>query len=507
MHIGIYNRYWNTRGGGERYIGTLAETLLRDHQVTLISEADLDINRLSSDLNLDLSKAERSIWPQIPYINYKILTREYDLFINSTYFSRLPSQAKHSAYLAFFPQPAPNMSSYLFERLALPTISFLTKYRLVAISQNASYTGTDVILNASPDSKICVQPRRASNRLIVFGSGISTDSLQSIDTDLPASTRFQISDRGITVIADRQLDRPFMLKLSHKHDISFMTLPPYHKSRCIKALRHYADSAHCRAWSRSFLNTYDTIIAISEYTANWIQKRWCRDSFLLPPPIKKRVAPSVDNKSKVILSVGRFFAGNHNKKHLDMIAAFRSMCDDKLLPCDWELHLVGRVHHETDNHRKYFNTVCAACEGYPIKLITEATNERVNKEYKQAAIFWHAAGLNEHDTRNPERFEHFGMSTCEAMSAGCIPVVIAKAGQLETVEHEQSGFLFETEKELIMHTLRVIKLYGTERHQELMTRCERAASAYDRNAFDKRVDLFMKSFDIPKKEALNALAE
>ena len=43
------------------------------------------------------------------------------------------------------------------------------------------------------------------------------------------------------------------------------------------------------------------------------------------------------------------------------------------------------------------------------------------------------------------------------MAAGCVPVVIAKAGQLETVEQGKSGFLWNTLPELERYTLQIAR--------------------------------------------------
>jgi len=52
--------------------------------------------------------------------------------------------------------------------------------------------------------------------------------------------------------------------------------------------------------------------------------------------------------------------------------------------------------------------------------------------------------------------EHFGISTAEAMAAGCVPVVINKGGQPEIVEHGVNGFVWETLDELRNYTTRLI---------------------------------------------------
>jgi glycosyltransferase involved in cell wall biosynthesis len=72
--------------------------------------------------------------------------------------------------------------------------------------------------------------------------------------------------------------------------------------------------------------------------------------------------------------------------------------------------------------------------------------------YERASIFWHAAGYGEDENLWPVYSEHFGISTVEAMAAGCVPVVIKKGGQREIVEHGVSGFLWETLDELMAYT-------------------------------------------------------
>jgi glycosyltransferase involved in cell wall biosynthesis len=85
-------------------------------------------------------------------------------------------------------------------------------------------------------------------------------------------------------------------------------------------------------------------------------------------------------------------------------------------------------------------------------LIANPPGHVVKDAYENAAVFWHAAGYGEDDRLHPERTEHFGMSTVEAMAAGCVPVVIRKGGQPEIVEHALSGFLWDTPDELVRYT-------------------------------------------------------
>jgi glycosyltransferase involved in cell wall biosynthesis len=76
--------------------------------------------------------------------------------------------------------------------------------------------------------------------------------------------------------------------------------------------------------------------------------------------------------------------------------------------------------------------------------------------YGRASIYWHAAGLGEDVERHPDRYEHFGITTVEAMSAGAVPVVIDAAGQVEIVQQGVSGYRFATLDGLVRHTEHLI---------------------------------------------------
>ena len=84
-------------------------------------------------------------------------------------------------------------------------------------------------------------------------------------------------------------------------------------------------------------------------------------------------------------------------------------------------------------------------------------NRVLRKYYQKAKIYWHASGIGEDLTKHPDRAEHFGITTVEAMSAGCVPVVYNAGGQKEIVEDGKSGYLFDTEEELVVRTNHLIQ--------------------------------------------------
>lgn len=49
------------------------------------------------------------------------------------------------------------------------------------------------------------------------------------------------------------------------------------------------------------------------------------------------------------------------------------------------------------------------------------------------------------------------MSTVEAMAAGCVPIVIGKAGQTEIITHGQNGFLWKRLDDLKHYSFKLIR--------------------------------------------------
>ena len=201
------------------------------------------------------------------------------------------------------------------------------------------------------------------------------------------------------------------------------------------------------------VDRYDALWTISRFTQQWVQAWWQRSSTLLYPPVDVAAFAPTAPKRNWILHVGRFFAGNHNKKHLTLIAAFRELVDHGLT--DWELHLAGGL-NTGQLHADYLHQVRIAAQGYPIMLHVDIAFAALAALYAQSTIYWHASGYGETELHAPEKFEHFGITTVEAMAAGCVPVVIGKGGQPEIVCHGQDGFLWQTLAELQGYTRQVI---------------------------------------------------
>lgn len=186
------------------------------------------------------------------------------------------------------------------------------------------------------------------------------------------------------------------------------------------------------------------VIVNSEFTKKIIDVEYGLKSVVLYPPVAPISCEST--KEKLILSVGRFEPSLNAKKQDSLIEAMRLFTQD--LP-DWRLALAGGSSSD-----EWLNTLKSKAVGLPIDFYPNASHDELCNLYGKSQIYWHAAGFGIDEHKNPELTEHFGISTVEAISARCIPIVIPYGGQREIVKSEDLHW--ETTQELITKTKQVI---------------------------------------------------
>lgn len=215
-----------------------------------------------------------------------------------------------------------------------------------------------------------------------------------------------------------------------------------------------------RGWKdRRFMAAYDAFLPNSTFTQGYLEQYWPgipRDKIhLLYPPI----APVPDRglpKEKLILVCSRIDAA---KKLELLIDAYRG---SQFLHENYRLVIAGNNASDTVD---YWEKICAYTSGGDVELCPNASWDKIAELYNRAEIFWHCKGYGEDD---PYMMEHFGMTTVEAMGAGCVPVVINKGGQAEIVT-EDSGFKWDSPEELVARTEELA------RDPELLVRMSQAA--------------------------------
>ena len=106
MKVGIYNQFLLTMGGGERHMGMAAEVLARaGHDVEIVTHVPASIDALAARFDLDLPGVRLRTTPLLPFDQLGDLTSEYDLWVNASFMSMVPSRARRSLLLVLFPMP------------------------------------------------------------------------------------------------------------------------------------------------------------------------------------------------------------------------------------------------------------------------------------------------------------------------------------------------------------------------------------------------------------------
>lgn len=187
------------------------------------------------------------------------------------------------------------------------------------------------------------------------------------------------------------------------------------------------------------------VVVNSQFTKNVIDKEFGINSVVLYPP----VSPITQKlpKEQVILSVGRF-EPSLNTKHQDiLIEAFKLLSPQ--IP-GWKLVLAG-----ASSSDDFMTKLINKSVGLPIEFAVNVSHNDLITLYQKSTIYWHAAGYGVDEVKNPELTEHFGISTVEALSAGCIPLVVPYGGQREIVSDD--SFHWQTIDELVVKTKREIE--------------------------------------------------
>jgi glycosyltransferase involved in cell wall biosynthesis len=235
--------------------------------------------------------------------------------------------------------------------------------------------------------------------------------------------------------------------------------------------------------TRAKLTKVQSIICYSDFVKNYLDKTFDKASFVLPPPVEDFSDNSV-KKENSILTVGRFTQGMNTKKQDVLIAAFKKLCDNGLK--GWKLIIAGSY---LPDDKLYVESLEKSAKNYPIEIAANVPYFKLVSFYQKAKIYWHATGFGEDLKNHPERSEHFGITTVEAMGAGAVPVVINAGGQKEIVTDGKNGFLWNTLDELSAKTMTLINDVKTRDNVSIHAR-ERA-NDFSLHTFEKKLQLLI----------------
>jgi glycosyltransferase involved in cell wall biosynthesis len=199
------------------------------------------------------------------------------------------------------------------------------------------------------------------------------------------------------------------------------------------------------------LSSWNSALVYSDYVKEHIKKWWKINIEILPAAINISDF-FAGKKENIILSVGRFFPLPHSKKQDVLVEIFEELCRNGLT--HWKLVLAGGVE---EKGREFFDKVKKKVKDLPVELYPNIEYKKLLELYSKAKIYWHAAGYKEDLSTYPERAEHFGITTLEAMASGAVPVVFAAGGQKEVVQDKENGYFWNSRKELCEITSYLIK--------------------------------------------------
>jgi len=506
LRVAIYDRFWSVAGGGETYAGSIAEILSLDHRVDLITHEPIDLTLLQERLGLNLSRVRVVVVDECEPIER--VSRGYDLLINATYRDLSPNGARRGISIVHFPHlPTEHLAPWQLRMIGL--LNRIARRAAGPVEVDAGFHPADIIrwqqvrwsngrgvvrLNITPTTtrtlRIAVArffPDRTDRlvRVKVDGADVSSFTVVAARNRLQM-LRPQIVSVPVTGVRGGStvelLSETFVPdETSGNGDRRRLGIPVVWMGFGAGPISRLLETVSLLGAPRRgfpWLDSYDRIVANSGYGAMWVKRLWNRRCEVLVPAVTQRAA---GEKRPMILSVGRFFDSErgHSKKQLEMVQAFARLSPQ--YP-DWELHLVGGC---SEQDQLYLAEVRRAAADLPVVFHIGASGQELDSLYGNASIYWHATGLGEDLDADPERAEHFGITTVEAMSAAAVPIVMRAGGQLEIVREGIDGYFFTDVEGLLARTRQVIE--DDSLRQRLSESSVQRAKVFDRESFEQRL--------------------
>lgn len=511
MKVAIYNKsaHIRTLGGGEKVMAQFVKGLMDEHDVTLISEEEVDLKPFIKKFNTDITKVKFVALPS--EMELSEYTKNFDVFINTSHnVSTLLGKAKHNILYISFPKKillkAFVLNSFLNNILKRFFSAFLTNQ--IDFELQGKFLMLDQKYKSIPVLRV-FKYNILGNFLLTFANTKLNEISLNFDKQLPEEKiksdleiffgdkkiDFSTTSNSIIIKQPSTGQKIINLDFKTKNESLFKGINVY--SLTSTRTSKTSDSIFinfCKLFKRllsfkDFIDSYQQLLANSIFTKSWTRVYWNRDAEVLYPPSEIEANnPESSKRENKIITIGRFFEDEHNKKHIPMILAFRKLIDENRLQ-NWELHMCGGS-MEAKHNKKYLRKVKYLAQGYPIFIHEDIPFKDMTELLAKSKLFWHAAGFGEDENVNPIKMEHFGIVPVEAMCSGVIPLLVNKAGLRETVEHDKSGYLWNTLDELGEYTVKLSK------DENLIVQMRKnaiaRAKAFNTEAFDKNLKEIIK---------------
>jgi len=501
--IVVFDGWLETLGGGERQVLSAASALRTLGKVSVVSHRPLHWATVVERAAVDLDGVRFHTLPERPQLSGRHVAGNAHLFVNGTHHSAVDGRGVPSIRFVYFPARQGNRARRMSGRAlrglgrVLGAACECSGWFGTEVHQGLRYRQSDgdgrinvsegtcvrLWLSAMSDIDPSYTIRTGAGDVVAEGlAGAEGDFAPSPWVEVPPGCGEVVVHSAATLGTNARESRLLGLALGSIEEQGPIARRLFQRStrRLAPVLGAWASDDREERYTRA-LRSYDVVTPNSYFTASWLEQRWGVTGPVIEPPAVA-VARRVPEPGPLIMSVGRFFVGGHNKKHLAMVSAFRKLCDRGLV--GWRLALVGGVGHRPADSA-YLREVREAARGLPIDIYPNA-DEATSIELRQhAAIGWHAAGFGESERRTPERFEHFGMSVAELMISGAVPVVFDGGGLREIVEPGSSGYRWRTLDELADFTLALAR--NGRRRKELGEAARRRAERWSLANYERRI--------------------
>jgi GT2 family glycosyltransferase/glycosyltransferase involved in cell wall biosynthesis len=214
----------------------------------------------------------------------------------------------------------------------------------------------------------------------------------------------------------------------------------------------------------SWAEQYKALVVNSPFSADHTsaklrQNPWIDRTHVIYPPVnakdfssvKEKPEPQVSAKFRIV-SVGRFFEGQHCKNQLEMVRAFAELTREFT---DIELTLFGGVAPDSASVN-YLRKVTGLVGSKSISVRPDASRRSVLTEINRSHLYWHAAGLGVSEDE-PWRMEHFGIAPIEACQLGVFPLVHDSGGVGRNLRTLSDGCVYRDFEELVSMTASLIE--------------------------------------------------
>ena len=267
-----------------------------------------------------------------------------------------------------------------------------------------------------------------------------------------------------------------LMTFKAKKNISIMHFPvqSYTASKTARRMPFLLPAA--RRLDEKWKESFDVFLCNSHYTERHLKKIWGipeKKISVVYPPVGMVGSGTLGKKRQIIVC-----SRIEPSKSLHVLVEAFTRLDSG----DVTLVVAGAKLPEDE---AYYQRLVKIADGHDVVFHFNPSRRKLEDLYRESLIFWHAKGLETEESLKPDLLEHFGITTVEAMSAGCIPVVIDKGGQQEIVDEDINGFKWNTTDELLEKTRAVL---ANGHYIAMQKAAEEKAQSYSFDTFCMRLE-------------------